>query len=124
MPCCSEIAKDIKYSNNILDYIFKAVFVIFSLPLIAASFTLRQVLCPFNVFYSSLIFFDKKFIYDIYNEMKNLNSMKLNCRITSNLHMISPRLAGLVYRNFGYLFMIITGLCVALTGYFIWYLIH
>lgn len=124
MPCCSEITRDIKYSNNILDYIFKTAFVMFSLPLIASSFLLRWIFYPFNVFYSSLIFFDKKFIYDIHRGMKGLNSMKLNCRVTSNLHMISPRLAGLVYRNFGYLFVIITGLCVAMTGYFIWRLIH
>ncbi len=124
MPCCSEIVRDIKYSNNILDYIFKTVFIIFSLPLIASSFPIRRVLYPFNVFYSSLVFFDKKFIYDIYIGMKHLNSMKLNCRITSNLHMLSPRLAGLVYRNFGYLFVVITGLCIALTGYSIWHLIH
>lgn len=120
MPCCSEITKDIRSYNNVFDHIFKAVFCVTSLPLIAMSFILKEFFPFLKVFYFSLIFFNRKFYHDIYNEIIGLNSMRLNCKIASRLHMISPRLAGFSYKNFGFFFILLTATFIFFGVYWIW----
>ena len=124
MPCCSDITKDIRSYNNIFDHIFKAIFCIGSIPLIMVSSVLKNIFPFFKVFYFSLIFFNRKFYREIYSEVIDLNSMKLNCKIASRLHMVSPRLAGSAYKNFGLFFILITMACIFFGVYWIWRLIH
>ena len=123
MPCCSEITKDVKSSKNILDYMFKTIFIIVSSPLIVVSLLFKRAIYPIDVFYSSLAFFNKKFIRDIHNGIINFNPAKLNCRAAYRLHMISPRLAGFTYKNFGYIFIIVI-VGILLGGVFLWLSIH
>ena len=123
MPCCSEITKDVKSSKNILDYMFKTIFIIVSSPLIAVSLPFKRAIYPIDVFYSSLAFFNKKFIRDIHNGIINFNPAKLNCRVAYRLHMISPRLAGFTYKNFGYIFIIVI-IGILLGGVCLWLSIH
>lgn len=109
MPCCSEIKRSnyIKSPENILDYAFKTTFVIASSLLITIIFPLKLLFYSVNILYSSLTFFNKKFLRDIHSAIINLNSGKANCWITCRLHLVSPQAGGFLYRNFGYILVVI-----------------
>ena len=107
MPCCSEIKRSDNAGSpeNIFDYLFKAVFIVVSAVFMAAAFPFSRVFRAAGIVYSSLVFFNKKFLRDIHAAIRNLNSVKTNCRITARVHLVSPRAAGFLYRNFGYILL-------------------
>jgi len=111
MVCCSEITKSEKIPENIFDYLFKLTFIILSSSVIIMGFPLKAVF-PINIFHSSLVFFNKKFVKDVHKMIINLNSNRISCKISSSVYVISPRLAGFIYRNFGYIILIVILLCI------------
>jgi len=125
MACCSEINKNKNRSsqNNILDYVFKAGFVIVFLPVMFILFFLKYVFSPANVLFSILVYFSRVFLRDINEAILSLNSMRLNCRLSARLYAISPVFAGFAYRNFGYILFICFLIILLLGVNYLWPLI-